>query len=95
MQLLKPHNDYGNIMSVYKTILRTKNFKIMVQEYYEPHFLEFTKWEKEYSTGMYILRSWKKLPLNKYARVVQKLDKLDSQSIKLKAYVDKMARKEV
>ena len=47
------------------------------------------------NTSMYILRSWKKLPLNKYARVVQKLDKLNSQSIKLKAYVDKMTRKEV
>ena len=62
-------------MSVYKTIIKLGKFKIMVQEYYNPHWLEFTMWSKEYDTGFYVLKRWFKVPLNAYARRICKLSK--------------------
>lgn len=93
MHILKPHNDFSNIMSIYKTLFKSNKCKLMLQEYYNPHFLEFTLWMKEDDTGMYVLKRWYKIALNKYARAVKKLNKLDSRSIKIKAYIEKIAKR--
>lgn len=90
MRFIKPHRDFGNIMSVYKTIFKTRRYKIQVQEYYNPHYLEFYLWKKDDAYGMYTLKRWKKIPLNRYAYLVIKLGKVDSQATKLKAQLDKL-----
>jgi len=90
MRFLKPHRDFGNVMSVYKTIFKTRKYKLQVQEFYDPHYLEFYIWKRDAEYGLYTLKRWKKIPLNKYARLVIKLGKIDSQATKLKAQLDTM-----
>ena len=93
MKLIKPHKDFGNIMSIYKTIFKTHNYKLQVQEYYDPHYLEFYIWKRSPEYGLYTLIRWKKIPLNRYAYLVIKLGKVDSQAIKLKSQLDKLIEK--
>ena len=93
MKLLKPHKWYVNVMSESKVLFKFKTFQLTIQEYYDPHWLEFMYWKKDGRLGSYVLKRWKKIPLNKYARLILKLGKLDSEREKLKAHLDKIAEK--
>lgn len=93
MRLIKSHKFFPDIMSIPKVIFRLPRLKLQVQEYYNPHWIEFTIWKHEKDTGLYVLIKWKKLPLNRYAYSIQKLNKLDSERIKIKAYLDKISEK--
>ena len=55
MKLIKPHNVYPQFASVYKTIFKTSRLKIVVQEFYIPHWLEFSVWKSGQKLGFYIL----------------------------------------
>lgn len=89
MRILKPHREYPEIMSVYKTIINTKRIKIKLQEFYDPHWLEFSYWVRGKDDGFYILRGWRKIPLNwKTAKLFRRAD-VNSDSIKTKTYLEK------
>ena len=92
MKLLKPHKLYGDTMSRDYMLLKIFSIQITVQEFYSPHWLEFLYWKRD-DDGSYILRKWKKIPLNKYTRLLLKLDKLDSERIRLKAHLDNISEK--
>lgn len=93
MRLLKPHRSYPDVMSINKVILRLPSFQITVQEFIDPHWLEFMYWKKDKEFGLYTLKKWKKIPLNSYAYKLFKLGKLDSEREKLKAHLDKINEK--
>ena len=93
MRLLKPHKWYSNVMSENKILFKSKSLQLTVQEFYSPHWLEFMYWKKDGKVGSYILKKWKKVPLNRYARLILKLGKLDSEREKLKAHLDKIVEK--
>ena len=90
MKFIKPHNEYGNIMSVYITIFKTQKYIVQIQEYYDPHYFEVYVWKKDVVYGVYELYKSIKVPLNKYAYLVIKLGKVDSQAIKLRAQLDNL-----
>ena len=93
MRLLKPHKWYSDVMSENVTILKLQNFQLTVQEFVDPHWIEFMYWKKDKDIGSYILKRWKKIPLNKKARLVIKLGKLDDEQERLKAHLDKILEK--
>ena len=90
MKFIKAHNEYGNIMSVYITIFKTQKYTVQIQEYYDPHYFEVYVWKKDVVYGVYELCRLFKVPLNKYARLLIKLGKVDSQAIKLRAQIDNL-----
>ena len=59
MKLLKPHKWYGNVMSVDLCLIDFKQFKVSVQEFYNPHWLELMYWKQDKEIGSYILKKWK------------------------------------
>ena len=93
MRIFKPHKWYGNIMSENITLIRIFNFQLTVQEFIDPHWLEFMYWKRDTKVGSYILRKWKKIPLNRYAYLILKMAKLDGERERLKAHLDKIAEK--
>ena len=58
------HSTYPDLMSASITIFKGKNFKIRVQEFYKPHYIEFSKWIRSDEHGFLALKKWKKFPLS-------------------------------
>lgn len=57
------HSKYPNSMSSSKVLFKTKKLKINIQEFYNPHYLEFSIWKRSGEFGFLALKKWKKLPL--------------------------------
>ena len=93
MRLLKPHKWYENVMSENTVLIKLPKFQLTVQEFLDPHWLEFMYWRKDKDVGSYILKRWKKIPLDKKARLVIKIGKLDDERERLKAHLDKISEK--
>lgn len=93
MRLLKPHKWYSSVMSEYVVLIKLPRFQLTVQEFLDPHWLEFMYWKKDKDVGSYILKKWKKIPLNKKARLVIKIGKLDDGRERLRAQLDKISEK--
>ena len=93
MRLFKPHKWYTTVMSESKVIFKLSKFKLTVQEFYDPHWLEFMYWKQDSDVGSYILKRWKKIPLNRRARLIIKISRLDGERVKLKAHLDKISEK--
>lgn len=93
MRLLKPHKWYSSVMSENVVLIKLSRFQLTVQEFLDPHWLEFMYWKKDKDVGSYILKRWKKIPLNKKARLVIKIGKLDDERERLKAHLDKISDK--
>lgn len=90
MRILKPHKNYKDIMSYYKTIFKSKHIKVMVQEFYKPHFLELLIWIRGKSDGFYMLKGFKTIPLNIYAYKIKKLGKLNAEKLRIEAYLSRL-----
>lgn len=93
MRLLKPHKWYSSVMSENVVLIKLPRFQLTVQEFLDPHWLEFMYWKKDKDVGSYILKKWKKIPLNKKARLVIKIGKLDDERKRLRAHLDKISEK--
>ena len=93
MRLLKPHKWYSSVMSENVVLIKLSRFQLTVQEFLDPHWLEFMYWKKDKDVGLYILKKWKKIPLNKKARLVIKIGKLDDERKRLRAHLDKISEK--
>ena len=91
MRLLKPHRWYGDIMSENTTIVRLFDFQVTAQEFLNPHWVEFMYLKRDKEIGSYILKKWKRIPLNRYAYSINKLCKLDGERERLKAHLDKIS----
>lgn len=93
MRLLRPHRWYDKVMSESVCLLKLSNFQVTIQEFIDPHWLEIMYWKKDKDVGSYILKKWKKIPLNRYAYLVMKLCKLDDERERLKAHLDRISEK--
>lgn len=63
-KLLRPHKYYPECMSDHVVIFRNKKFMIDVQEFYDPHIIQFNKWIREKGEDLYCLKRWLKIPLS-------------------------------
>ena len=87
MKLIKPHNVYPQFASMYKTILKTSRLKIVVQEFYTPHWLEFSIWKSGQKLGFYILDNVIRIPLNLKAYRLIRSGKVENYKISVKLYL--------
>lgn len=92
-RLLQPHAEYPNTMSINKTILSLPTMKVSLQEFYDPHWIEILIWREDKSTGFFILRKSKIIPLSKEAHKLLKDPKFKRGKIRVDAIINKLRHK--
>lgn len=80
MKFIKPNYSFPDIMSKEITILKTRWFKIEIQEIYDPHFIHINIWRKNGKKDiMFVLTNWMHIPINRHARLVHKASKYENK----------------
>ena len=90
MRLISPCKEYPKMQSKEITIFRTKNKYITIVEHYgDNHELNIRKWVRESKDSeSFIWKDTIKIPLNKYARMIQRESAIYLKILKLIKKVD-------
>lgn len=70
--IFKKHSAHPSIMSADITLFKSKLHHITLQEYYDPHYIEFKLWVRDNVSTLFVLKKWYKVPLSREARQILK-----------------------
>ena len=90
MKIFKLHKNYNNNINENIRIINIFDFKIVIYEFYNPHWLEIIYLSKNKHIGSYNVKTLKKLPLCKKAHQLDRTNKLNSSKIRLDVHIRKI-----